>query len=162
MLDVPLAAHGCAAAFATLEIKQHPFPPARGLGADPRIVLPQASLQIGRPADIGSAILLPSASQHVNEKEFIVLAGPFRHGSIPLARGWRRPVQLAAGQKQQDDERHGIEHESEDDPARHPTVLAICDDAVCHRGDEHNDQQPIPDRKAVHARSPASAARVPG
>jgi hypothetical protein len=86
-LDIPLAAHGFAAAFAPFGIEQNPFPPARRLGADPRIVLPQASLEVRRPADIGSAIILPSASQHVNEKEFLMLGGPFSHGSMSLKAG---------------------------------------------------------------------------
>jgi hypothetical protein len=80
MLDVPLATHGFAAGFATFGIEQNPFPPSSRLGADSRIVLLEASFQVSRPADIGPAILLASGSQHVNEKEYLVLWGPFSHG----------------------------------------------------------------------------------
>jgi hypothetical protein len=55
MLDVPLATHGFAAGFATFGIEQNPFPPSSRLGADSRIVLLEASFQVSRPADIGSA-----------------------------------------------------------------------------------------------------------
>jgi hypothetical protein len=72
-LDVPLATHSFAAGFAIFGIEQNPFPPSRRLGADSRIVLPEASFEVSRPADIGSAIILASASQHVNEKESRVL-----------------------------------------------------------------------------------------
>ena len=87
MLDVPLATHGFAAGFAAFEMEQNPFPPARRLGTDSRIVLLEAPFQVGRPADIGSAIILPSASQHVNEKELRMLCGPFSHGAMSLNAG---------------------------------------------------------------------------
>ena len=73
MLDVPLAAHGLAAAFATFSMKQDPFAPSGRLGADPRIVLSEASFQVGCPAHIGSAIICVSAPQHINKKEPFVL-----------------------------------------------------------------------------------------
>jgi len=58
----PLATHGFAAGFATFE----------------------ASFQVGRPADIGSAIILVSAFQHVNEEEYRVLSSQrgFRSGVL--------------------------------------------------------------------------------
>jgi hypothetical protein len=72
-LYVPLATHGFTAGFAAFGIEQNPFPPSRRLGADSRIVLPEAPFPVGRPADIGSAIIFASASQHINEKEYLVL-----------------------------------------------------------------------------------------
>ena len=55
MLDVPLATHGFAAGFAAFGIEQYPSPPSSRLGIDSRIMLLEASFQVGRPADIGSA-----------------------------------------------------------------------------------------------------------
>ena len=73
MLDVPLAAHGLAAGFAAFGIEQNPLPPSSRLGANSCIVLPEASFQVSGPPDIGSAIIFASASQHINEKEHLVL-----------------------------------------------------------------------------------------
>jgi hypothetical protein len=72
MLDVPLAT-GFTASFATFGIKQYPSPPSSRLGADSCIVLPEASFEVSRPADIGSAIIFALAPQHINEKEHLVL-----------------------------------------------------------------------------------------
>jgi hypothetical protein len=36
-------------------------------------VLPEASFEVSRPADIGSAIIFALAPQHINEKEHLVL-----------------------------------------------------------------------------------------
>ena len=80
MLDVPLATHGFAAGFAALGIERYPPPPSSRLGTDSRIMLLEASFQVGRPPDIGSAIVFASASQHVNAEEYLVLRGPFCHG----------------------------------------------------------------------------------
>jgi hypothetical protein len=73
MLNVPLATHGFTASFAAFGIKQYPFPPSSRLGADSCIVLPEASFEVSRPADIGSAIIFALAPQHINEKEHLVL-----------------------------------------------------------------------------------------
>ena len=73
MLDVPLATHGFTAGFAAFGIKQYPFPPSSRLGADTCIVLSEASFEVGRPANICTAIIFASASQHINEKEHLVL-----------------------------------------------------------------------------------------
>ena len=96
MLDVPLATYGSAAGFATFGIEQNPFPPSGRLGADSRIVLLEVSFQVSRPADIGSAIILASASQHVNGKKYLALWGRLamdKFRFVPqreLAAGWGR------------------------------------------------------------------------
>ena len=72
--------HGFTAGFTTFGIEQNPFPPSRRLGANSRIVLLEASFQVSCPADIGSAIIFALASQHVNEKQYLVLCRPFSHG----------------------------------------------------------------------------------
>jgi hypothetical protein len=66
-LEMPFATHCVAAGFAALGIKQNPMPPARGFGAAPRIVLGKAPFQFCGPADIGSAIVVAPASQHIDE-----------------------------------------------------------------------------------------------
>src|ERR1700685_1071327 len=76
------------------------------------------------------------------------------------SRGPLRQVELAAGQKQQDDEGNRIEHQSEDEPVPHRTVLAARDKAVCHRHGRHDDDQPMPDRKTAHA-PPSPRVRRP-
>ena len=65
--------HGFTASFAAFGIKQNPFPPSSRLGANSCIVLPEASFEVSRPADIGSAIIFALAPQHINEKEHLVL-----------------------------------------------------------------------------------------
>jgi hypothetical protein len=67
-LDVPLTTHGFAAGFAAFGIEQNPFPSSSRLGTESRIVLLETSLYVSRPADIGSAIILALASQHINEE----------------------------------------------------------------------------------------------
>jgi hypothetical protein len=57
-LDVPLAAHRFIASFASLGIKQNPFSPSGRLGADSSVVVAGGIFQVGRPANVGSAIFL--------------------------------------------------------------------------------------------------------
>jgi len=90
-LDVPLATHGFVACLATFGIEQSPFPPSSRLSTKSRIVLLETSLDISRPADIGTAVILAAASQYVNEKEYFVFWARFNqngflHGSFGLSR----------------------------------------------------------------------------
>ena len=73
MLDVPLATHGFATGFATFGIEQSPTLPSGRFSAASRIVLLEASFHVSRPANIGAAIIFPSAPQNINEKELFVL-----------------------------------------------------------------------------------------
>jgi hypothetical protein len=82
VLDVPLATHSVIAGFATFGIKQGPFPPSSRLGTNPRIVLLKAPFKISRPADVGSAVIFASATQHINEKQRFAFWGVFSHGQI--------------------------------------------------------------------------------
>ena len=66
-LEMPFATHRVAPRFAALGIKQNPMPSARGFGAAPRIVLGKASFQFCGPTDIGPAIVVAPASQHIDE-----------------------------------------------------------------------------------------------
>jgi hypothetical protein len=79
-LDVPLALMASLRVLQHFGVKQNPFPPSRRLGSNSRIVLLEASFQVCRPAGRGSAIILASAAEHVNEKGYLVLWGPVSHG----------------------------------------------------------------------------------
>ena len=77
MLDVPFAAHRGARGFAAFGIKQNPIPHARGFGAAPRIVLRKASVQFRGPTDIGPAIVVAPASQHIDKAARVAAAWCF-------------------------------------------------------------------------------------
>src|SRR5580704_4387705 len=73
-LDVPLATHRGVTGLAAFAIKQNPFSALGRLGALARIVLRKPALHIGRPADIGSAIVPAAASQNIDEKSHLEFA----------------------------------------------------------------------------------------
>src|SRR5262249_31365023 len=65
-LQVPFAAHGLLPRCVQLDVEQYPAPPARRAGAGPVVVVPQATINVIRPADIGPVAAFPEASQHVH------------------------------------------------------------------------------------------------
>jgi hypothetical protein len=68
-LDVPFPAHRFASGFAIFDIEQNPCPPAGRFGAATRVMLPEASVYVSRPANIGSAIIFALASEHIDEED---------------------------------------------------------------------------------------------
>ena len=72
MLDVPLATHGFTARFPSFGIEQVPFSTSSRLGSNSRVVLPEASFQVGRPADIGSARIIRAFDFPAHKRKRII------------------------------------------------------------------------------------------
>ena len=79
VLDVPLATYRLVAGFATFVVEQHPLPPSRRFRANSSVVSLEASFQVSSPTNIGSAVVSPSTSQHINEEECLALWDPLSH-----------------------------------------------------------------------------------
>ena len=84
--------------------------PSSPVGADSCILLPEASFEVSRPADRGSAITFASASQHINEKSISCFAA-VSHGQILFV----PQRELAAGR--------GRSHSCSFDHRRRPEML---------------------------------------
>src|ERR1043166_8111627 len=64
---MPFPAHGVMARGMAFGIDQSPYAPARGFGAAALIVLYQALVEVGCPADIGFALLIIRGDQQIDE-----------------------------------------------------------------------------------------------